>query len=116
MTLIRKKIPKSGYVLLAICVVVIIALPIVHFTGVYPLDFLGDWAISAAMVGTTSGWIAGSLAVGCGLIGFAVCYLGKDYLIGMEGNNLTVSNSNNQYQPLGTTSAPIVNSGTAVNE
>lgn len=103
MTLIRKKIPKSGLVLLAIVLVGLIALPILHFTGVFDLSFLGDYAIEAAMVGTTSGWIAGAMAAGCAAVGFGACYILKDYLIGMEGRDLTISNSNNQYQPVGQT-------------
>ena len=106
MTLIRKKIPKSGYILLALFVVVIIALPILHFTGVYDLSFLGDYAISAAEVATSSGWIAAAMAGGCGLVGFGLCYILKDYTIGMEdtNNNLIVSNNGNtgSYNPLPT--------------
>jgi hypothetical protein len=104
MTLIRKKIPKSGLVLLILLCIVIIALPILHFTGVYDLSFLGDYAISAAMAGTTSGWIAGALAAACAAAGFSVCYFLKDYVIGMEdkSNNLIVSNSAGSYNPLPT--------------
>lgn len=95
MTLIRKKIPKTGYILLGLLAIGLIALPIVHFTGLYDVSFLGDIAISAAMAGTTSGWIAAALAFGCGLVGFGLCYILKDYVIGMEGNstNLTTTNS-----------------------
>jgi hypothetical protein len=114
MTLVRKKLSRSGIILLALLAIVLIALPIVHFTGVYKLDFLGDWAISAAMVATTSGWMAAALAVGCGAAGFFLCYILKDYIIGIEGNNLQVTNTGNNYTPLGTNSAP-TNNGTVVN-
>jgi hypothetical protein len=113
MTLIRKKIPKSGLVLLALVVVVLIALPILHFTGVYDMSFLGDYAIQIVMAGTTSGWIAAAIMGACAAAGFGICYILKDYIIGMEGNNLTVSNSGNQYQPLGANTVP--NNGTVIN-
>jgi hypothetical protein len=101
MTLIRKKIPKSGYILLALLAVGLIALPIVHFTGLYDVSFLGDWATEAAMVASTSGWIAGGIAVGCSAVGFGVCYILKDYIIGMEGNstNLTVTSGTGYTAP-----------------
>jgi hypothetical protein len=105
MTLIRKKIPKSGLVLLALFAVGLIALPIVHFTGVYDLSFLGDWAIMAAMAGTTSGWIAAAIGAGCGIVGFSFCYFLKDYIIGIEdtNNNLIVSNQGGTgYNPVPT--------------
>jgi hypothetical protein len=97
MTLVRKPLSKSAKVLLILLVVVIIALPIVHFTGLWDQSFWGDIAIQAAMVGTENGWIAGGMAIGCGLVGFAICYLAKDYIIGIEGNNLQVTNNSNSY-------------------
>jgi hypothetical protein len=92
MTLVRKPLSKSGKILLILAVVVLIALPIVHFTGVYPLDFLGDWAVEVAMVAASSGWMAGAIGFGCMAIGFGLCYILKDYIIGIEGNNLQVTN------------------------
>ena len=99
MTLIRKKLSKSQKILLAIVAVGLIAAPIVHLTGVYDLSALGEFAMSMSMAGATSGWIAAALAVGCGLAGFGLCYILKDYLIGMEGNstNLTVTNNTGSY-------------------
>jgi hypothetical protein len=106
MTLIRKKLSKAALILLAIVVVGIIALPILHFTNVLNLAFLGDYATSAAQVATTSGWIAAMMAGACGAVGFGICYVLKDYIIGMEdkNNNLIVSNSGNtgSYNPLPT--------------
>lgn len=101
MTLIRKKLSKSALILLAVIAVGLIALPILHFTGVYDMSFLGDIAISAAMAGTTSGWIAAALAGGCALVGFGLCYILKDYIIGMEGNstNLTVTSGTGYTAP-----------------
>ena len=58
-------------------------------------------AISAAMIATTSGWAAAAVGIGCGLVGFGICYIGKDYFIGIEGNstNLTVTNTAGSYNP-----------------
>ena len=101
MTLIRKKIPKSGIILLALLAVALIALPILHFTAIYDLSFIGDWATGAAMIASTSGWIAAAMAGGCGIVGFGVCYILKDYIIGMEGNstNLTVTSGTGYTAP-----------------
>jgi hypothetical protein len=111
MTLVRKKLPKSGWILLALLAVVLIALPILHFTGVWDQSFWGDIAISIAMAGTSSGWIAGAIFAGCGALGFGICYLLKDYVIGIEdkNNNLQITSSGNTYQPLGTTGGTAVN-------
>jgi hypothetical protein len=114
MTLVRKKLSKSNIILLALIAIFLVALPILHFTGAYPLDFLGDYAIAAAMTATTSGWIAGAMAIGCGVVGFGICYILKDYIIGIEGNNLSVTNTGSNYTPLGTNPAP-TSGGTAVN-
>jgi hypothetical protein len=102
MTLVRKKLSKAGWIILGLIGIGLIAAPILHFTGVYPLDFLGDWAISAAMVGTTSGWIAGALAIGCGILGFGICYILKDYVIGIDGN-LQITNNTGGYVAQGQT-------------
>jgi hypothetical protein len=101
MTLIRKKLSKSQKILLILAAIGLIAAPIVHFTGVYDLSPLGDFAMSIAMAGATSGWIAAGLAIGCGFAGFGICYILKDYLIGMEGNstNLTVTNGTGYTAP-----------------
>lgn len=103
MTLIRKKIPKSGYLLIAIVVVAIIALPILHFTGIFDLSFVGDWAIMAADFAALSGWNAAIIGGLCAGVGFGICYTLKDYIIGMEGDKLTVTNNSNTYTPVGQT-------------
>lgn len=115
MTLVRKKLSKSGWLILAFLGIALIIAPILHFTGIFDLSFLGGWAISAAEFMTLSGWnvlIGGLIAGG---IGFGLCYVLKDYIIGIEGANLQVTNTGSNYTPLGTTSAPIDNQGTVVN-
>ena len=104
MTLYRKKLSKSAIILLALAAIGLIALPIVHFTGLYDCSFLGGWATEAAMVASTSGWIAAAFAIGFSALGFGLCYILKDYVIGMEGNstNMTATNTGT-YQPVGQT-------------
>jgi hypothetical protein len=114
MTLVRKRLSKSGWILLALVIVVIIAMPILHFTGAFNMGFLDGWAVSGAQWAAMSGinvLIVSLILFG---MGFGVCYVLKDYVIGVEGNNLAVTNTGNNYTPLGANPAPN-NSGTVVN-
>lgn len=86
MTLIRKKIPKSGIVLLAVFLIAVVALVVCHFVGVIDLSFLGVYAQSLGMIAADSPYMAAAILGGSFVLGFGACYLLKDYLIGMEVN------------------------------
>lgn len=98
MTLIRKKIPKSGIVLLAVFLIAVVALVVCHFVGVVDLSFLGVYAMSLGMMASDSAFTAVAIFGGIFIIGFGTCYLLKDYIIGMEVNsNMPVAGG---YNPL----------------
>ena len=41
MPIIKKKMSTSAYILIALCIIAIISLPILHFTEILNLSFLG---------------------------------------------------------------------------
>jgi hypothetical protein len=100
MARIRKKISKSTLILLVILAVAAIALIICHFVGVIDLSFVGDYAMMLSAWMSESGINTG---IGFGVtfgIGFGLCYLLKDYIIGMDTANAQMTvNTNQGYAP-----------------
>ena len=78
----RKKLSKSGWILIGIGVVLLIALPILHFTGVYDLSFLGSGYISIMMWASENGWNALIVGVTHFILGMLTFYALKSYIIG----------------------------------
>jgi len=78
----------------------------------HTLIHLGDIAMGVGQTMASSGWTFAAGASVIGGVGFGICYLLKDYIIGIEGNNLSVTNTGSNYTPLGSNPVP---TGTAVN-
>ena len=84
MATVKTKMSKSAYVLIAIVIVAIIALPILHVVGLIDLSFIGaafrsvmGWAAADALNGvlfTAGVFVAGAL----------VFYVLKKYIIGTK--------------------------------
>jgi hypothetical protein len=100
MARIRKKLSKLAIILIAVLIVAAIALVVCHFVGVIDLTFIGDYAVMLSTWMASDGW---STAIGFGVtfaIGFGICYLLKDYIIGMDTTNATITqNTSSGYSP-----------------
>jgi len=78
----RKKLSKSGWILLAIFAVLVIALPILHFTGILDLSFLGNGYVALMIWASSNGWNALIVGVGHIVFGVLIFYGLKSYIIG----------------------------------
>jgi hypothetical protein len=84
MPILKKKLSKSGWLLIGLAVVAIIALPILHFTGVIDLSFIGNLFLNLKMYGASdiiSGAIESLLWVG---LGVGLLYVLKNYIFGTQ--------------------------------
>jgi hypothetical protein len=84
MAILKKKLSKSGWLLIGIIVVLIIALPILHFTQVIDLTFIGDTFLIVKMYGAAdvvSGVLESLMWFSLGL---AVFYVLKNYIFGTQ--------------------------------
>lgn len=104
MPTIRKKLNKSAIILLALLAVGSIVAIVLHFTGIFPLNALGDYAIYGAMWASQSGWNCLIIGGAIFAVGAGVFYWFKDYIIGTEmPYNTGVGASAGGYSPMPTT-------------
>lgn len=114
---IRKKLNKSAIILLALLLVSALVATVLHFAGIIDLSFVGDWFMGIGMAMSESSWVAGGVVFGLIFLGILLGFWLKDYIIGMDTNNATISQTtNSNYTPLGTNSPPATNNGTVVNQ
>jgi uncharacterized membrane protein len=84
MAILKKKLSKSGWILIGLVVVLIIALPILHFTGVIDLSFIGTVFLSVKMYGAAdvvSGVLESLIWFG---LGIGTLYILKNYILGTQ--------------------------------
>ncbi len=98
MVVARKKLSKSGWILLGIGAVLLIALPILHFTNIMNLSFLGEGYVGLMMWASENGWNA--LIVGSGhvVFGLLIFYGLKSYIIGEQQVMITTAGASG-YNP-----------------
>lgn len=82
MAVARKKLSKSGWILLAMLGVLCIAAPLLHFTGIIDLSFLGVGYMGLMLWAGENGWNALIVGVGHVAFGLLIFYGLKSYIIG----------------------------------
>lgn len=102
MAVARKKISKSGFILIAVAVIAVIALPILHMVGVLDLTFLADGFLGLYMWGSMSFWNALIITVATFALGMITFYMLKGYIIGEK----QVMLPGTAYNPMGQTITP----------
>ena len=106
MAILKKKLSKSGWILIGLFVVLIIALPILHFTGVIDLSFLGTVFLSVKMYGAAdvvSGILESLIWFALGL---GVFYVLKNYIFGTQISAAAAAQSYVPRGDLPSTTAP----------
>jgi hypothetical protein len=81
---IKSKLSMSGWILIAIIIIVVIALPILHFTGVFDLTFLADSFLGVLMWAATDVINGALFTTGVFIGGALTYYAAKKYLIGTK--------------------------------
>ena len=80
----KNRLSTSGWVLIAILIIVIIAVPLLHFVGVIDLTFLADGFLSV-LLWASSDVVNGALFTAGVFIGGALTYYAlKKYIIGTK--------------------------------
>lgn len=101
MPILKSKMSKSAYVLIAILICVIIALPILHLVGVIDLSFIGD-GFTGILVWGSEGVLNGVLLLGGFFAAGALFYYAlKKYILGTQ-----VPATAGVYNPIGQTVSP----------
>lgn len=99
MPTIKRKMSASAWILVALAVIAIIALPILHVFEIVDLSFIGDGFMNILAWGATD-TLNGALMLGGVFIGGALFYYTiRTYFIGTQVPVTTVSN----YNPIGQT-------------
>lgn len=102
MPIVKSKMSKSAWVLIALAIVAIIALPILHLVGIINLSFLGD-AFMAILLWSSESALNGILLLGgTFILGALVYYTVKKYILGTQ---IPVATA---YVPSGQTVSPQV--------
>jgi hypothetical protein len=96
MPTLKTKMSKSAWVLIALLVIAIVALPILHFTGFIDLSFIGDGFLGLTMWGSESVINVALMLGGFFLLGMLTWYALKKYIFGTKVPVTT-------YTPLGST-------------
>ena len=94
---VKAKMSKSAWVLIALLVIAIVALPILHFTGVIDLSFFGVGFESVTMWGSESILNGMLLLGGVFALGMVTWYVLKKYIFGTQVSVTT------PYMPTGQT-------------
>ena len=97
MPVIKTKMSKSSWVLILLLVVAIIALPILHFTGIIDLSFIGIAFESITLWGADSILNGVLLLGGFFALGMVTWYVLKKYIFGTQVPTAGV------YPPIGQT-------------
>jgi len=82
MAVAKKKLSKSGWILLAILFIAAITLIVLHFVGIVDLSFLGAGYAGLMIWAGESGWNALIVGIAHSALGFLVFYFLKSYFIG----------------------------------
>jgi hypothetical protein len=99
MAVARKKLSKSGWILLGILAILVIALPILHFTGIIDLSFLGTGYVGLMMWASENGWNALITGTGHVTLGILLFYGLKSYIIGEKQVMITTTSGGYSPQP-----------------
>lgn len=97
MARIRKKLSKSAIILLAVIAIAGIALLVCHFAGIFDLSFVGEYAMIAGMAMSESAWTAGGAIIGILAGGVFLGFWLKDYIIGVDTVNTTITGNTSSY-------------------
>ena len=97
MPVIKAKMSKSAWVLILLLVVAIIALPILHFTGIIDLSFIGTGFESITYWGSESILNGVLLLGGFFALGMVTWYVLKKYIFGTQVSTAGL------YNPIGQT-------------
>jgi hypothetical protein len=84
MPILKTKMSKSAWVLIALLVIAIIALPILHLVGFINLSFIGDGFMAILAWGADSTLNGVLLIGGSFTLGVVVYYAVKKYIIGTQ--------------------------------
>lgn len=109
MPIIKRKMSKSAYVLLALIIIVPIIAVVLHVVGVWDLSFIGLGFENIMMWAAMTPFNGVILVVGVFVGGMVTFYVIKTYLIGTQVSTTTTGN----YNPIGQT---ISNSGSQQEE
>ena len=101
MAVSKSKLSKSAWVLIALVIVLIIALPILHLTGFIDLSFLAVGFQTVMMQAAENTILGVLLLAGVFVLGAATFYAAKKYFIGNKAVVL-----GNTYAPQEKISAP----------
>jgi len=84
MPIVKSKLSKSAWVLIALLIIAIIALPILHLTGFINLGFIGDGFLALTMWGSESILNGVLMLGGFFLLGVLTWYTLKKYILGTQ--------------------------------
>ena len=97
----KTKLSKSAYILIAIAVIAIIALPLLHVVGVIDLSFIGNGFMAVMMWAAADGMNGVLFVSGIFISGALFYYAIKKYVIGTK-----VPMGAGAYHPVGQTITP----------
>jgi hypothetical protein len=109
---IRKKLNKSAIILLAILAIGAIVAIVLHFVGIIDLSFVGDWFMGIGMAMSESTWVAGGVFFGLIALGIFIGFWLKDYIVGVDTANATITSNTGNYVAQGQTISQPSQSGT----
>lgn len=112
MARIRKKLNKSAILFLAFLIILAIVAVVLHFVGIFDLSFVGDWAMGTGVAMSESAWVAGGVFIGVIALGVFIGFWLKDYIIGVDTTNTTVTSNTGNYIAQGQTISQPSSSGT----
>ena len=112
MARIRKKLNKSAIILLALLAIGAIVGIVLHFVGIIDLSFVGDWFMGVGMAMSESAYVAGGIIAGLIFAGILLGFWLKDYIVGTDTTNTTITGNTNTYTQQGQTISQPIQSGT----
>jgi hypothetical protein len=99
MAVARKKLSKSGWILLALVAILLIVLPTLHFVGVIDLSFLGNGYLGLMIWASENAWNALIVGIGHVTLGVLIFYGLKSYIIGEKQVMITTTGAGYAPQP-----------------
>lgn len=97
MPIVKSKMSKSAWVLIALAIVAVISLPILHLVGIIDLSFIGTGVMNIQAWGAADGLNLVLLWSGLFLAGVLTWYTLKKYIFGTQIPTTTIGN----YNPIG---------------